>query len=59
MQPDDDVRDLDSPVWAGVIPLKLVADNPVPDPGLRSGHDLPPSVLASIKKYHSNPFTHE
>ncbi|HYI77588.1 MAG TPA: pyridoxamine 5'-phosphate oxidase family protein [Chryseolinea sp.] len=53
--PDGNVRDLDLPVWAGVIPLKLLADTPIPDPGLRSNHDVPPSVLASIK-YYSQPF---
>ena len=54
--PDDDVRDLDLPVWAGIIPLKLVADSLVHDPELRSNHDIPPSVLASIQKYLSQPF---
>ena len=49
--PDDDVRDLDLPVWAGVIPLKLVADKPVHDRNLTSNHDVPPSVFATIKKY--------
>lgn len=49
--PDDDVRDLDLPVWAGVIPLKLVAENPVNDPALRFTQDIPPSVLATMKKY--------
>jgi nitroimidazol reductase NimA-like FMN-containing flavoprotein (pyridoxamine 5'-phosphate oxidase superfamily) len=49
--PDDDVRDLDLPVWAGVIPLKLVAGTPVNDPALRQNHEIPPSVMATIKKY--------
>jgi len=38
--PDGNVRDLDLPVL----------DTPVPDPRLRSNHDVPPSVLASIKQ---------
>jgi len=49
--PDDDVRDLNLPVWAGVIPLKLVAGNPINDPNLLYNHDLPPSVLTTSKKY--------
>jgi hypothetical protein len=49
--PDDDVRDLDLPVWAGVIPLKLVADTPVDDPALRYNHEISPSVLTTIKKF--------
>lgn len=31
--PTDDAADLDRPVWAGVIPLTLVAGEPVPAPG--------------------------
>lgn len=49
--PDDDVRDLNLPVWAGVIPLELVAGSPINDPTLLHNHDLPPSVLATLKKY--------
>lgn len=29
--PDDDEADLDEPVWAGVVPFRLVAGEPVPD----------------------------
>lgn len=28
---EDDAEDLDLPVWAGVVPLRLAADEPVPD----------------------------
>lgn len=49
--PDDDVRDLDLPVWAGVIPLKMVAENPVNDPALRYNNEIPPSVLATVEKH--------
>lgn len=38
--PKDEPEDLDLPVWAGVLPLSIVAGDPVADPGLR--HDLPP-----------------
>ena len=30
--PIDDAEDMDLPVWAGVVPLRLVADAPVQDP---------------------------
>ena len=30
--PIDDAEDMDLPVWAGVVPLRLVADEPVQDP---------------------------
>jgi uncharacterized protein len=49
--PDDDVRDLDLPVWAGVIPLKLTAGNPINDPALRHSCEIPSSVVAITKKY--------
>ncbi len=35
--PDDDDDDLSFPVWAGEIPLRLVADPPVPAPELAAG----------------------
>jgi uncharacterized protein len=35
--PDDDTDDLSFPVWAGEIPLQLVADRPVAAPGLAAG----------------------
>lgn len=39
--PDDDEGDLASDVWAGVVPLAMVAGTPIPDPALRSGINLP------------------
>lgn len=39
--PGDDPEDLDADVWAGVIPLVLVADEAVPAPDLRTGIDVP------------------
>ena len=35
--PDDDADDLAFPVWAGEIPLRLVAGRPVAAPGLATG----------------------
>ncbi|HEY7692454.1 MAG TPA: pyridoxamine 5'-phosphate oxidase family protein [Gaiellaceae bacterium] len=39
--PKDDEDDYRWPVWAGVIPLALVAGDPVPDPGLEPGFEPP------------------
>ena len=40
----DDPEDLDLDVWAGVVPLDVVAGAPVPNPDLRDQVDLSPSV---------------
>jgi nitroimidazol reductase NimA-like FMN-containing flavoprotein (pyridoxamine 5'-phosphate oxidase superfamily) len=39
--PLDDEEDYDLPVWAGVIPLSLVADEPVDDPRLSPNSEVP------------------
>jgi nitroimidazol reductase NimA-like FMN-containing flavoprotein (pyridoxamine 5'-phosphate oxidase superfamily) len=39
--PDDDEEDHASDVWAGIVPLAMVAGPPVPDPTLREGINLP------------------
>ncbi len=41
--PIDDPADYDLNIWAGVIPLKLTAMEPLPDPKLKP--DLPPSQV--------------
>jgi uncharacterized protein len=43
--PVDDEEDYSLPVWAGVLPLRLEAKAPVPDPGLAASVKLPPYVL--------------
>ena len=40
----DDAEDLDGPWWAGLLPLRTVADPPVPDPGLPDGVPVPDHV---------------
>lgn len=40
--PLDDEEDYELNVWAGVIPLRLVAEEPVPDPRLPAQVELPP-----------------
>ena len=42
--PDDDEADLDLPVWAGVVPLREVAGEPIPAPDLRISLDVPAYV---------------
>jgi nitroimidazol reductase NimA-like FMN-containing flavoprotein (pyridoxamine 5'-phosphate oxidase superfamily) len=44
--PIDEPEDLDSPYWAGVLPLTTVVGAPIPDPGLRDGIDVPDHVRA-------------
>lgn len=39
--PLDDEEDYVLPIWAGVIPLRMVADEPVPDPRLGEGIKVP------------------
>jgi nitroimidazol reductase NimA-like FMN-containing flavoprotein (pyridoxamine 5'-phosphate oxidase superfamily) len=43
--PIDDDEDYDLPIWAGVLPLKLVAGAPEPDPLLRTALDPPNYVV--------------
>jgi uncharacterized protein len=39
--PNDDAEDMDGPHWAGVIPLRIVAGDPIPDPKLKPGIETP------------------
>ena len=39
--PLDDEEDYSLPVWAGVVPLRLIADKPIPDPRLPDGIEVP------------------
>ena len=45
--PSDDEADYNLPVWAGVLPLQLVAGNPIADSRLQSGIEIP----AHVKNY--------
>jgi uncharacterized protein len=42
--PKDDEADYALPIWAGVLPLHVVADAPIPDPRLSPGISLPAYV---------------
>jgi uncharacterized protein len=44
--PKDDEEDYGLPVWAGILPLGLVAGEPVADPRLDPTIDVPPYVTA-------------
>jgi nitroimidazol reductase NimA-like FMN-containing flavoprotein (pyridoxamine 5'-phosphate oxidase superfamily) len=39
--PIDDEEDMELPVWAGVVGLRTVAEEPVPDPALAAGIEAP------------------
>lgn len=41
----DDPEDLSWPVWAGVVPLRTVAGEPLPDAGLDASLSPPAEVL--------------
>jgi hypothetical protein len=41
----DDEEDYTLPVWAGVVPLRMEAKSPVPDPRLTASVKLPHYVL--------------
>ncbi len=47
--PKDDDADLDLPVWAGTLPLRLAAGEPQPDPTLAAGIDVP-GYLADYRR---------
>jgi uncharacterized protein len=47
--PLDDEEDYSLPVWAGVIPLRLTSGDPVADPRLLSGTDVPRYVTEYVR----------
>ncbi len=42
--PQDLEKDVELPIWAGVLPLSIVAGEPEPAPDLPEGVEVPPSV---------------
>ena len=42
--PEDEPSDVEGDAWAGVVPLRLTAGDPLPAPDLRPGIDVPASV---------------
>jgi hypothetical protein len=55
--PVDDEEDYALPVWAGVVPLRLVAGPPLPDPRLGEGVAVPARVGAYARGVDSEPCT--
>lgn len=47
--PLDDEDDYNLPVWAGVLPLRLEAKTPVPDPRLADGAEIPVYIVRGRK----------
>jgi uncharacterized protein len=45
-QPEDEADDYQFPVWAGIIPVRQIALDPVPDPRNLPGVTLPPRALS-------------
>jgi len=48
--PGDDEGDLGSGIWAGVIPVRIVAGPPIPAPDLEDGVEIPASVRSYVEK---------
>jgi len=48
--PSDDKADYDLPIWAGIIPIKKVMGKPIADDLLKSGIEIPKSVINILKK---------
>ena len=42
------LEDLDEPVWAGVVPMRVAYDDPVDAPDLGPGRPVPPHVRARV-----------
>jgi len=47
--PLDDEEDYELPVWAGVIPLRMVANAPHPDPRLPENREPPEYVVRYVR----------
>lgn len=49
--PEDPEHEWQLPVWAGQVPLRTVADEPVPSPDLRDGIELPDYLRAFLDRH--------
>jgi len=49
--PLDDGEDLALPVWAGVVPLRLVAGGPIPDPALLASTKPAADILGFLERF--------
>ena len=48
--PIDDEEDYSFPTWAGVIPLQMVAGEPIDDPRLAAGREVPEYAIRYLRK---------
>ncbi|WP_103867050.1 MULTISPECIES: pyridoxamine 5'-phosphate oxidase family protein [Aquimarina] len=46
----DEQKDLELPIWAGIVPLKMVAEPAISDPALDKGIKIPDAVLNYVKE---------
>jgi nitroimidazol reductase NimA-like FMN-containing flavoprotein (pyridoxamine 5'-phosphate oxidase superfamily) len=53
--PLDKGDELDEPVWAGEVPLRIVAGTPIPDTALATGMAVSPSIVARIAGSFASP----
>jgi RimJ/RimL family protein N-acetyltransferase/nitroimidazol reductase NimA-like FMN-containing flavoprotein (pyridoxamine 5'-phosphate oxidase superfamily) len=53
--PGDEPADLDLPVWAGVLPLRQLAEAPQADPTLRPGIDIPDYLVRYVRAINELP----
>lgn len=49
--PADDEADYDLTIWAGLLPLTTAFENPVPDPGLAPGIEVPEHVRRLVGRH--------
>jgi nitroimidazol reductase NimA-like FMN-containing flavoprotein (pyridoxamine 5'-phosphate oxidase superfamily) len=49
--PNDEPEDMDSPIWAGVLPVRTHIGAPVPDPKLSEPVPLPSSLAAARERF--------
>lgn len=49
--PQDDEKDLDAPVWAGVVPLRTHPSEPVADEHVKDGVPVPNSVTRLLERF--------
>ncbi|HNB54949.1 MAG TPA: hypothetical protein PK530_23570, partial [Anaerolineales bacterium] len=52
--PEDNDEDYALPVWAGELPLRMVAGEPVPDGRLEDHIQLPPYIRTLISQMNSD-----
>ncbi len=48
---EDETEDYDLDIWAGLVPLRQVADYPIPDKGLPGKMEIPEHVLEFYQKH--------